>query len=99
MTFSTTITLDEATRKTVDTILYDGGKLFTGEAITRTATFNNGFQMDIKCCGSDEGNCWCEAVLVDPEGDEVQTQAGDDEFTGDWECTDRDGNTYQVTVI
>lgn len=80
------------------------GDPYFGEdlAITKTAVFNSGYEMDIKCCGVqyEEGadNCaWTEAVLFH-NGSEVCYTEPSDEFVGEWELTDGD-NIYIVNVV
>ena len=72
------------------------------ETITETATFSNGMEMDIKCCGVqfvDETNntAWSEAVLFH-NGWEVSCSPIDCEFDGDWEL-EYNGDTYIAHVI
>ena len=71
-------------------------------AISKTAVFDNGFEMDIKCCGvqynEEEPNlAWTEAVLF-RNGSEVCCSEPADEFLGEWECTN-DTDTYIVNVV
>ena len=73
------------------------------ETITETARFDNGFEMYIKCCGVqyEEDGCnlaWTEAVLFHNGGQVAFTEPSD-EFEGDWELEDDDGNTYIVHVV
>lgn len=65
--------------------------------ITKTAVFDNGFEMDIKCCGCRDEVAWTEAVLFH-NGSEVCCTEPCDEFLGEWECTN-DVNTYIVNVV
>lgn len=72
------------------------------ETISYTASFNNGFEMDIKCCGVQyqEGAsnlAWTEAVLFQ-NGVEICCTEPSDEFIGDWNLWD-DENEYIVHVI
>lgn len=64
--------------------------------ITKTAIFDNGFEMDIKCCGCQDDVAWTEAVLFH-NGSEVCCSEPSDKFVGEWECTN-DKDTYVVTV-
>ena len=73
-----------------------------GEAISCSADFGNGIEMDIKCCGVEyeEGSsnlAWTEAVLFD-HGAEINRSDPHDEFLGDWTLPDKDGNEYTVHV-
>lgn len=71
-------------------------------AITNTAKFENGFEMDIKCCGvqyneDDESNtAWTEAVLFQ-NGNELCSTEPSDEYLGEW-ILEYDGNEYVVLV-
>lgn len=60
---------------------------FMGEdaTITFTAKFENGFEMDVKCCGSKDEHAWTEAVLFDQRGCQLAYTEPDEEFLGTWE--------------
>lgn len=71
------------------------------EAITRTAAFGDGIEMDIKCCGvqyrEGESNlAWTEAVLFD-HGHEAGCTEPSDEFLGEWRIEYR-GTEYVAEV-
>jgi hypothetical protein len=65
------------------------------ETISYSANFDNGYEMDIKCCGvqynPDEPSnlAWSEAVLFH-NGSEVCHSEPTDLFEGDWELSDDD---------
>ena len=71
-------------------------------AIVNTATFNNGIEMDIKCCGvqyneDDESNtAWTEAVLFQ-NGSELCFTEPSDEYFGEW-ILEYNGDEYVVLV-
>jgi len=66
--------------------------------ISVTAIFDNGSEMDIKCCGSNEEPAWTEAVLFH-NGSEVCCSDPSDEFVGEWELrNDEDIYIVNVTV-
>lgn len=71
-------------------------------AIVNTATFENGYEMDIKCCGvqyneEDESNtAWTEAVLF-CNGSEVCCSEPSDEYLGEW-ILETDEDEYVVVV-
>ncbi len=72
------------------------------ETITKTVTFDNGVEMDVKICGvqfiEGESNLpWTEAVLF-KNGCEVGCTDTSDTFEGEWELSDDEGNTYKVTI-
>lgn len=73
--------------------------------IIHTVKFENGKQMDIKCCGvqfheDDAGNnsAWTEAVLFDESGYELTCSEVEEEYDGEWEI-EYDGITYHVDVL
>lgn len=71
--------------------------------ITYTATFGNGYQMDVKVCGVqyEPGGCntaWSEAVLFTPDGHELACTDVCDDFLGDWELT-YNGIMYRAKVV
>lgn len=67
------------------------------DTFIETANFGNGFEMDIKCCGTQDGSAWTEAVLF-KNGSEVCCSEPGEDFFGDWilEC---DGDTFITHVI
>lgn len=75
------------------------------DVIRNTAVFQNGYFMDIKCCGVQydcpEGcnTAWSEAVLFDDEGYEVACTEVGDEYLGMWELEDGKGNIYCCEVV
>ena len=73
------------------------------ETISYTAEFEDGCQMDIKCCGVqyEEGGCntaWSEAVLFNKKGAEIACSDPDDQFFRVWKLA-ADGNTYSVEAV
>ena len=77
-------------------------KLGEDIAIVKTATFDNGVEMDIKCCGvqyneDDESNtAWTEAVLF-KNGSELCFTEPSDEYLGEW-ILEYNGDEYVVFV-
>lgn len=71
-------------------------------AIVYTAVFDNGFEMDIKCCGvqydeDEESNtAWTEAVLFQ-NGKEICCTEPSDEYLGEW-ILEFENDEYVVTV-
>lgn len=71
-------------------------------AITKTAKFHNGIEMDIKCCGvqyeadSESNTAWTEAVLF-KNGSEICCSEPGDEFMGEW-ILEYEGDEYVVLV-
>lgn len=65
--------------------------------ITHTAQFPDGMQMDIKCCGSQDGPSWTEAVLFDQNGQELTCTEVCEEYMRLWEL-EYSGIKYFVFV-
>lgn len=107
MTFEETIIISQDEAKKIQIFLEEEPSseekcLGEDETISYTASFNNGFEMDIKCCGvqyqEGESNlAWTEAVLFQ-NGVEICCTEPSDEFIGDWNLWD-DENEYIVHVI
>lgn len=71
------------------------------ETITYTAVFDDGYEVDVKCCGvqfrEGESNlAWSEAVLF-KNGMEVCCTEPEFEFDGEWELAD--GNKIFTVLI
>ena len=62
-----------------------------------TASFGDGFEMDIKLCGADEEVAWTEAVLF-KDGSELVCTDCVDEILGEWEL-EYNNVTYIAYVI
>ena len=72
------------------------------DTIAYSVKFEDGKEMDIKCCGvqynEGESNlAWTEAVLFD-NGSEICCSEPSDEYLGEWEL-EEDGNVYAVNVV
>ena len=67
-------------------------------SIRCTAVFPDGMEMDIVCCGANDGPSWTEAVLFSRLGAELCCTEPSEEFLGDWELEFK-GTTYSVTVV
>lgn len=67
------------------------------ETITHTVYFPDGCQMDIKCCGTDNGTAFAEAVLFNKNGGQMAYSEPEDEYLGTWTLK-YNGTTYTVTV-
>jgi len=69
-----------------------------------TASFlDDLYLVDVKIVGcGDEEPCWTEAVLFKRNADGLYSEVShtdvEDEFLGDWELCDHDGNSFNVTV-
>lgn len=80
------------------------------DTIIYTAVFDDGIEMDVKCCGvqyneydeeeleyGNTNTAWCEAVLFD-NGSEVANEMGEDVFEGEWPI-EYEGNTYIAEIV
>lgn len=75
----------------------DGRKrLPIDRTITYTAQFDDGYEMDVKCCGGGEECAWTEAVLF-KDGSQVCFTEPSDDILGPWELY-ADGITYIAEV-
>lgn len=78
---------------------------FIDSTIVYTAHYDNGYEMDVKCCGvlsyepDGVNTAWCEAVLFDESGCQVSFTDVEETFFGDWSLCDHDGNEYVAHVI
>lgn len=97
-TYEKTITLKATEYRLVNDALNDPEAMGEDDTITFTAKFDNGYTMDIKCCGTQDDVAWTEAVLFDENGVQETYSEPDSSILGDWELDDRDGNTYRVKV-
>jgi hypothetical protein len=107
MKFKKVITVDKATAEQINRYLNiepTCADECLGEdiAIINTVKFDNGIEMDIKCCGvqyeeeSESNLAWTEAVLFN-NGNEVYYTEPSDEYFGEWIC-EYNGNEYVVIV-
>lgn len=77
--------------------------LSENEKIAHCVHFENGFEMDIECCGGQyqEGECntaWTQACLYDPDGRPCGFTEPCNEFFGEWEI-EYNGNHYVAAVV
>lgn len=64
--------------------------------LNETVKFSDGYMVDFKvCCG--QTNCWCEAVLFDENGNEVQTSEPDFSVLGQYHFSFKD-TEYLVEI-
>ncbi len=112
MTHETTIKIpksleDRIIRYTTIPVKNESDMEFTSRdmPITETAKFENGYEMDIKCCGVDfeedsDNTAWLEAVLFNEGNSECCCTEPEFEqgFVGDWEL-ECDDNTYIAHVV
>ena len=73
------------------------------DTIVYGVQFDDGKEMDIKCCGVEyregESNlAWTEAVLFNENGSEICCTDVSDEYLGEWIC-ETNGNDYVVNVV
>ena len=67
------------------------------DTLVWSASFGNGFEMDIKLCGANEETAWTEAVLF-KDGFEIGCTDCMDEILGMWEI-DYDDVAYITNVV
>lgn len=95
-----TIIVDKQTADTINAFLTaDSEDEYQGEdnVISVTAKFDDGMEMDIKCCGCDDECSWTEAVLFDKDGYELTCTEPADDLLGPWEI-EYNGIIYRVNV-
>lgn len=98
MIYTQTITISKKLADKINNLLTTVNEDFgIDETIIHTANFGNGYEMDIKCCGSDDETAWTEAVLFN-NGSEVCCSEPSDEYLGEWELETRD-DKYIVNVV
>ncbi len=68
------------------------------EAVIHTAKFTDGVEVDVKCCGTQDGDesAWTEAVLF-VDGVQFAMTEVEDEYFGEWRLN-CGGNDYVVIV-
>lgn len=94
-----TIYISEKCAKTIEKYLRGEELQGMGVSLSETATFPDGFDMDIRCCGTKDDS-FTEAILYDRKGREVALTEPCDAFTGCWELDDDStGTTYRVHVM
>lgn len=94
-----TIYISEKCAKTIEKYLRGEELQGMGVSLSETATFPDGFDMDIRCCGTKDDS-FTEAILYDRKGREVALTEPCDAFTGCWELDDDStGTTYCVHVM
>lgn len=101
MIYEQTITLGPGKLKVLNYWLTDNSgsseRLNEDDVYSLIASFPDAIDMDIKCCGTQEGVAWTEAVLF-KDGSEISHTDVSDEFLGDWELEYND-NVYRVHVV
>ena len=94
-----TIYISEKYAETIEKYLRGEELQGMGASLSETATFPDGFDMDIRCCGA-EDDSFTEAILYDSKGRAVKLTDPCDAFTGCWELEDDNtGITYRVHVM
>ena len=104
MDYTATIEISKERSAFLKKALAEPGHMDDEEVHTESVSFLDGmYIVDVKCVGcGDEEPAWTEAVLfkrnVDGLYSEVSHTDVEDEFLGDWDLVDFDGNSYTVTV-
>lgn len=109
--YECTITIDDREAECLNYWLTDNSdaskRLNEDDTIIKTAKFEDGMEMDIKCCGVQfddacdnpaSNTAWTEAVLFYANGEEACHTEVSDEYLGDWEI-EWGGNVYRVHVV
>lgn len=109
--YECTITIDDREAEYLNYWLTDNSdtskRLGEDDTIIKTAKFEDGMEMDIKCCGVQfddvhdnpaSNTAWTEAVLFYDNGEEACHTEVSDEYLGDWEI-EWGGNVYRVHVV
>lgn len=101
MRYERTIFVKPDLLQTIDAYLEaDNEEAYQGrnETISFTAVFDNGLQVDVKCCGCSDQASWAEAVLFDENGRELGcTEPEGSPFSGEY-CFFLEGDEYVVSV-
>lgn len=100
--YERTITINEQEAECLNYWLTDNSgtseRLNEDDTFVRTAKFEDGFEMDIKCCGTQDDVAWAEAVLFHENGHEACCGEVRDDYLGTWEF-EWGGNVYRVHVV
>ena len=94
MEYRTRITIPETTKNFLNHILNhpplsESDCFSEDETLSYTATFPNGYEADIQCCGVQywEGELnlpWTQGILYDNYGREIQVSEPSDDYFGEW---------------
>lgn len=104
MEFRREIKISKKLAEEINKLLTKGDRNFGEDcAIVKTAKFDDGYEMDIKCCGvqwddeAEDNTAWTEAVLFH-NGSEVTCTEPEAAYDGTW-CLCSKENQYVVDVI
>ena len=104
MDYTATIEISKERSAFLKKALAEAGHMSRDEVYTETVSFLDGmYLVDVKCVGcGDEEPAWTEAVLFRRNADGLYSEVShtdvEDEFLGEWEVDDFDGNSFTVTV-
>lgn len=103
MKYEKELVIKQSLADEIESLTTKGSQDF-GEDMTiiNTVVFDNGYEMDIKCCGvqcedGSDNAAWTEAVLFH-NGSEVCCSEPSDEYFGEWTLT-VNGDEYTVDVM
>lgn len=99
MLYSEKLYIRQSKLNDINRALNEPGQMGEDDTYTETVTFSNGYQMDIKCCGTQDDVGWTEAVLFNEHGAQIAYTDPSDEYDGEWELEDDEGNQYRVDVV
>lgn len=68
-----------------------------GSMISRSVQFPDGFSVRLTCCGVPSGVSYAEAILCDPNGEEVISSGPQNKILGYW-LLPFDGREYALSV-
>ena len=89
------VILDKSTYNRVVAALNSPDEMGEDDTITVTVKFDNGYEADIKCCGTQDDVAWTEAVLFDGKGSQLAYTEPSDDFLGEW-ILEYEGDEYRV---
>lgn len=104
MDYYKTIKISKKDADFIKRALSEPGLMDDEASEAETASFLDGlYLVDVKIVGcGDEEPCWTEAVLFKRNADgtysEVSHTDVEDEFLGEWQLCDHEGNAFIVTV-
>ena len=104
MDYTATIEISKERSAFIKKALTEAGHMPKDEVYSETESFLDGmYLVEVKCVGcGDEEPAWTEAVLFRRNAGglyiELTHTDMEDEFLGEWELDDFDGNSFTVTV-
>ena len=104
MRYTKEIKISKKLADEIDNLLTYGDRNFGEDyTIVKTAVFDDGYEVDIKCCGvqweddNEDNTAWTETVLFH-NGSEVVCANPSEQFDGEWVLSTGE-NEYVVNVV